>query len=287
VAAVVIGALAWCAWIQTSYWSNTESLWNHALAISADNDVAHYNVAALLMERGQWDEAISHYEKALAASPDRAETHYHLSVALLHNNLGNALARKGLLDEAIVHYRKAIELNDDFADAHSNLAAMLAKKGQTAEAIAHYQKAAALPPEDAASHLGLAAVLLQAGRNGEAIAHYRRALQIAPRSLAALNALAWVLATNPSAAVRNGQEAVALAEEANQFSDGKNPDVLRTLAASYAESGRFSEAVTTAQSALHSTNAPALVQALERDVRLYESGTTEANSHKKIEATRK
>ena len=177
-AAIIIGALVWQARIQTSYWSSTESLWQHALQVTADNDVAHYNVAALLLERGQVDEAISHYEKALELRPDNRETHYHLSVALLHTSLGNALARKGRLDEALVHYRKAVELRDDFADAHTNLASLLARKGETAEAIAHYEKAIAIPPEDAPSHIRLANLLLQLGRNNEAVAHYRRALEL-------------------------------------------------------------------------------------------------------------
>jgi tetratricopeptide (TPR) repeat protein len=221
------------------------------------------------MRRGQVDDAISHYEKALKLSPNNRETHYHLSIALLHNNLANALAQKGLLDEAIIHYRKAMELRDDFADAHSNLAAMLAQKGRAAEAIAQYEKALAIPPEDAAAHLRLAAMLLQTDREDDAIAHYRRALEIAPRSVAVLNALAWVLATSPNVAVRNGREAVALAEKASQLSDGRNPAVLRTLAASYAESGRFSEAVVAAQRALRSANDPTLVHALEREIKLY------------------
>jgi tetratricopeptide (TPR) repeat protein len=177
-AAVIIGALAWQARIQTSYWSSTESLWKHALEVTTDNDVAHYNVAALLLRRGQVDDAISHYQKAVNIRSDNRETHHHLSVALLHASLGNALTRKGRLDEALVHYRKAIELRDDFADAHSNLASLLARKGETAEAIAHYEKALGIPPEDATSHLGLAKLLLQLGRNNEAVAHYRRALQL-------------------------------------------------------------------------------------------------------------
>lgn len=177
-AAVIIGALAWQARIQTSSWSSTESLWQHALQVTTDNDVAHNNVAALLLERGQVDEAISHYEKALNIRSENHETHYHLSVALLHTSLGNALARKGRLDEALVHYRKAVELRDDFADAHTNLASLLARKGETAEAIAHYEKAIAIPPEDALSHIRLAKLLLQLGRNDEAVAHYRRALEL-------------------------------------------------------------------------------------------------------------
>lgn len=177
-AAIVIGALAWQARIQTSYWKSTESLWNHTLEVTTDNDVAHYNVATLLLNRDQVDEAISHYQKALDIRSDNRETHYHLSVALLHTSLGNALARKGRLDEALVHYRKAVELRDDFADAHSNLASLLARKGETAEAIAHYEKALAVPPEDAPSHIRLAKLLLQLRRKDEAEAHYRRALEL-------------------------------------------------------------------------------------------------------------
>jgi tetratricopeptide (TPR) repeat protein len=177
-AAVIIAALAWQARIQTSYWSSTESLWAHALEVTTDNDVAHYNVAAHLLTRGQVDEAISHYEKALTIRSDNRETHYHLSVALLHTSLGNALAQKGRLDEALVHYRKAVELRDDFADAHTNLASLLARQGETAEAISHYEKALAIPPEDAPSHIRLAKLLLRLGRNDEAVAHYRRALQL-------------------------------------------------------------------------------------------------------------
>jgi len=177
-AAVIIGALTWRAWIQTSYWSSTESIWQHALQVTTDNDVAHYNVAALLLGRGQVDEAISHYEKALNIRSDNRETHYHLSVALLHTSLGNALVRKGRLGEALVHYRKAVELREDFADAHTNLASLLARKGETAEAIVHYEKALAIPPEDAPSHIRLAKLLLQLGRNNEAMAHYRRALEL-------------------------------------------------------------------------------------------------------------
>lgn len=177
-AAVIIVALAWQARIQTSYWSSTETVWNHALEVTADNDVAHYNVAALLARKGRVDEAIPHYEEALSIRSDNRETHYHLSPALLHTVLGNALAGKGRLDEALAHYRKAIELRDDFADAHSNLAALLARKGETAEAIAHYEKALAIPPEDAPSHIRLARLFFQVGRKDEALAHYRRALEL-------------------------------------------------------------------------------------------------------------
>jgi tetratricopeptide (TPR) repeat protein len=274
-AAVIIGALAWQARIQTSYWSSTESLWNHALEVTTDNDVAHNNVAALLLSRGQLDEAISHYEKALKIRSDNRETHYHLSVALIHASLGNALAQKGRLDDALDHYRKAIELRDDFADAHSNLAFLLAGKGETAEALAHYEKVLVLPPEDAISHLRLARLLLQLGRDNEAVTHYRRALEIAPDSLEVLCALSWVLATSSDRGLRNGPEAATLAEKAYHLSSEKNPFALQALAASYAEMGRFPEAVDRAQRALQLTKDPGLARSLEREIQSYQSGAAQ------------
>jgi tetratricopeptide (TPR) repeat protein len=277
-AAVIIGALAWQARIQTSYWSSTESLWNHALEVTTDNDIAHHNIAAILLSRDQLDEAISHYEKALNIRSDNRETHYHLSVALLHAGLGNALTRKGRLDDALIHYRKAVELRDDFADAHSNLASLLARKGETAEAIAHYEKVLTIPPEDAASHLDFARLLLQLGRHNEAAAHYRRALEIAPDSVEVLNALSWVLATSSDRALRNGPEAAMLAEKANQLSNGKNAFALRALAASYAELGRLPEALDIAQRALQLTKDPALRHSLEGDIQRYQSGAAPATA---------
>jgi len=177
-AAAILVALTAQARIQTSYWRSTESLWTHAIAVTTDNDVAHYNVAGLLLSRGEVNEAISHYENALKIRTDNRETHYHLSLALLHTSLGNALVRKGRLDEAVVHYRAAVALRDDFADAHTNLASLLARKGEMAEAIAHYEKALAIPPEDAPAHIRLANLLIEVGRKDEAILHYRRALQL-------------------------------------------------------------------------------------------------------------
>lgn len=269
-AAIIIGALTWQARIQTSYWSSTESLWNHALEVTTDNDVAHFNVAALLLSRGQVDEAISHYETALNVRPDPRETRYHLSVALLHASLGNALVKKGQLDEAFVHYRKAVELRDDFADAHSNLASLLARKGENAEAIAEYEKVLAIPPEDARSHVDVARLLLLVDRKNEAMTHYRRALEIAPDSVDVLSAFSWVLATSSDPALRNGPEAIVLAEKATQLSNRENPFALRVLAASYAEMGRFQEAAEMAHRALLLTKDPVLTLSLGRDIQRYQ-----------------
>jgi Flp pilus assembly protein TadD len=83
----------------------------------------------------------------------------------------------------------------------------------------------------------------------QAVNHYHQALTLKPDMVEALNNLAWILAASPSDALRNGAEAVRLAERACELSQRREPVLLGTLAAAYAEAGRFGEAVTTAEKA--------------------------------------
>ena len=93
--AIVLFALAWCAWNQTSYWKTSETLWKHTLAVTSNNDVAHNNLGLFYEQRGRLDDAISQYEAALNIQSAKTEVRYDLSTALTHNNLGNALSGKG------------------------------------------------------------------------------------------------------------------------------------------------------------------------------------------------
>jgi len=109
----------------------------------------------------------------------------------------------------------------------------------------------------------------------EAITCFQRALQIKPDYAEAQNTLAWVLATCPQASLRNGNKAVKLAQRANQLTGDGNPVVLGTLAAAYAEAGRFPEAVATAQRALQvaeTQSNPALADAIRSQMKLYQAG---------------
>jgi tetratricopeptide (TPR) repeat protein len=84
----------------------------------------------------------------------------------------------------------------------------------------------------------------------EAVAHWKESLEIKPNNMNAQANLAWVLATSPDASLRDGTRAVELAKKVMERAGHANVIVLRTLAAGYAESGRFSEAIETAQQAL-------------------------------------
>jgi hypothetical protein len=65
-----------------------------------------------------------------------------------------------------------------------------------------------------------------------------------------MNDLAWALATNDAATIRNGTNAVPLAEAAVAGTSRKNPDYLGTLAAAYAETQQFDQAVAVEREAL-------------------------------------
>ena len=273
IAAVIIITLAWRAFEQTSYWKNSETLWNHALAVTADNDAAHNNLGYLFLQRGELDSAISHFETALMIRSRNAAAHYNLGEALVENNLANALARKGLLDEAISHYEKAVKLRPDYGDPYFNLGSVLFQHGRTDEAIAQWQKALATQPNDAGFHTVLGNAFLKKGLRKDAIAEYEHAARISQQDPMARNNLAWLLATSSDASIRDGPKAMELAKQAVQLSGGKDPNYLRTFAAACAETGRFAEAKETAQQALQTAqnqgNAT-LANAIRDEIALYE-----------------
>jgi Flp pilus assembly protein TadD len=108
------------------------------------------------------------------------------------------------------------------------------------------------------------------GRTREAVAQYREALRLNPNLAGALNNLAWVLAASPGDELRNGAEAVRLAERACELTHYGEPLFIATLAAAYAESGRFPEAVTTAERAEQLATTAGLKILAEKDRQLLE-----------------
>jgi len=270
-----------------------------ALQINPKYAKAHVNVGNALLQKGNLDDAIAHFQKALQINPDNPVVYVSLGYALLQKgnldgaiaqyqkalhinpnyakacvNLGNALLQKGSVDEAMVHFQKALQINPDNPVVYVNLGYALLQKGNVDEAIAQYQKALHINPNYAKADVNLGDALLQKGIVDEAIADYQKALQITPDYVEAQNNLARVLATCPQASLRNGNKAVALAQQANQLTGGGNPTVLDTLAAAYAEAGRFPEAVETAQRALQlaeTQSNTALADALRSQLKLYQA----------------
>ncbi|MGA2802728.1 MAG: tetratricopeptide repeat protein [Verrucomicrobiota bacterium] len=227
-------------WQQAGIYRNPETLWRDTLAKNPDCWMAHNNLGLLLKNQGHIKEAMEHYHKALQINPNYAE-------AL--NNLGVALAAQERFDEAIEDFRKALQIDPNSAKAQNNLGHALAAKGRFDEAIENYYKAIQLESNRSETYFQLGVVLGQSGRIQEAMVQYREALRLNPDLAGALNNLAWIQAASSNDGLRNGAEAVRLAERACELTHHEKPLFIGTLAAAYAEAGRFPEAVTTAEKA--------------------------------------
>ena len=269
---VLLPVLAWTAFVQTSYWRNSRTLWNHALAVTSDNDVAHNNLGYLCAERGELDEAISHFESAAKIRSGKTNPHYDAGSAFVQMNLADALARKDRSDEAMVHYEEAIRLQPYYADAYYNRGNVLFAKGRIDEAIADWEWTLQLQPNDADAHTSLGNAFLRQGSFKDAIAQYEMAVALAPEDTHSRNNLAWTLATSSDDSIRDGAKAVGFAEQAVVLSGVREPQFLRTLGAAYAESGRFTEAIAAARQAAAIANMQGkrgLATSLEKDLVLY------------------
>jgi len=227
---------------------------------------AHSNLGFLLAKEGRTAEAIAEYRKAIELNPKRAE---------FYNNLGNLLATSGRNAEAIEQFRKALEVEQKNAKVRLNLANVLTSQGQWDEAIEQYQQALNQMPDSIHAHYQLGILLQGRGRFAEAVAQFQRILALDPRHVPAQNNLAWLLATCPDAKLRNGTNAVELAQQAERLSGGRSPEILDTLAAAYAEAGQFDRAVETAKRALNifaGQGNRALAAAVQVRLKLYEAG---------------
>jgi tetratricopeptide (TPR) repeat protein len=285
---------------QCAMYSNLETLWRTTLAGNPECWMAHNNLALYLLRQGRIDEAIQECDAALRLNPNDGEAWTNLGLAMLRlgrnggaaidfrsatqvdpnfaeawSDLGLALANQGEIDEAIAQFRKAAQVGPAFAGARYNLGLALIRQGRIDEAIEQFRAALRIDPDygDAEYDLGLA--LFQQGDAGDAISHMERALELEPANTSVQISLAWMLATAPKPALRDGKRAVELASDADRSSGGGDVGILRTLAAAYAQAGEYYDAVRATQAALQlaesGTNSD-LEQKLETELKLYQAG---------------
>jgi len=159
----------------------------------------------------------------------------------VYNNFGALLGKDGRFDEAIADFNKALELKPDYPDARDNLEVMQSERANSS-------------PD------------WPSGAN---------CLRSRPDDVKLINSIAWVLATVPNESIRDGPAAVELARRAEKLTGGSEPIVLDTLAAAYAASGRFAEAVQTARKAVDlagQQDKQPMVESIKARLRLYEAG---------------
>jgi tetratricopeptide (TPR) repeat protein len=188
-AAAVLGGLVPVAYIQTSYWKDSISLWRHALACTDRNYAAHNNLGVMLSDQIKLDRTLRRGKRTIKITPDDAQTaeairHFEQALEILpnyvqaHNNIGLLLNRQGKTEDALRHFEKALETEPDSAVAHGNIGAVLSSLGETNKAISHFEKALKTDPDLVHIHNDLGALLSDQGKVHEAIRHLEKALQI-------------------------------------------------------------------------------------------------------------
>jgi tetratricopeptide (TPR) repeat protein len=202
--AIVLGSGA-LARAQVLTWRNGQTIWEHAIAVTSGNYLAHSLLGGALGEQGRHQEALGHLREAVRLDPGYPDAHYNLGVVLAslgrfdeavpeyraalrlnprmagaHLSLGLALLNREQFDEAIPAFEEALRLDGTLAEAHRGLGLALSKRGRTAEAERHYAEAVRLDPDAADAQRKLGKARLSEGKVNEALALYREALQLKP-----------------------------------------------------------------------------------------------------------
>lgn len=222
----VLSALAICSYLQTGYWKDSITLYQHALKVTENNSLAHINIALPLFEQGRIDEAIQNMTQAVRIAPKSRQ-------AL--NALGIYLYKADRIGEAADCFQKVLEIDPTYAEAHFNIACVLADKGDYAEAVKHFR--IALKTNDTPlAHRKLGLALLKLGMFEEAIAEYRKALSSMSGDPDVLNELGYALDHSGKSG-----EAIDLYNKAIRIAPD-NINIHLNLGLALTNSGRFQEA---------------------------------------------
>ena len=274
--------------------------WRKAVPMDPDNPKARTDLGIALLGTGAREEALAEFRKAVQLKPDFIQARNNLGAALVQLgrpeeaaaelrailerdptfveariNLGEALLETGKLDEAVAHFEKVLAVNPGSARVRDYLGQALARQGKPDAASAQWLAAIQADPKDNAARLYLGRALYSQGKTAEALARWREGLAANPQDVAILGQLAWVLSTGPDAGLRNGAEALSLAQRAVGVTRGADPAVLDILAAAYAEAGDFRKAAETGRRALDlaaKQNQAAMAQVFQERIALYEAG---------------
>lgn len=219
VATVVLAALILRTTDQLKTWRSSFSLFEHAVAVTPPNAVAHNGLALAYLEDGQTSRSLDHFRTAISIWPDYAEAHTGLAATLL--KLGEAR-------EAVSHLQAATNAKPEYPEAWVNLGVARLRLGDAAGAMAAYETAARLRPDHAPTRLALASALIRTGNVERAVQEAQRA-----KSLSAEPALR--------------QAADDLLARASQPADGAG---FVARGNEYAAAGKFAEAVAEYQQAL-------------------------------------
>jgi tetratricopeptide (TPR) repeat protein len=214
IAGVVLLVLATLTNAQIHRWSDSFTLFKHALAVTPPNAAIERSLGYALQRSGRLDEAAAHFEKALQLTPDDEMSLLYMGVcrfyqgrvpeaiqyaqatirlqpdaAKAHDLLGMSLAMQNQNEAALDEMRRAVELGPKDAEIRNDLATALTRLARIPEAIDEFHEALRLNPKNAAAHANLGSVLLASGKPRESIPEFEAALRLNPKFKAAADGL--------------------------------------------------------------------------------------------------
>jgi Flp pilus assembly protein TadD len=240
-----LGALAVAA-IVSNIWAHPKDwqLWEQ-----------YSNSGVTYSTRGDDEHAVEMFRRALDIEPSKAE---------VWGNLGVSLQTLKRHDEAIAAFQHALELRPKDARAEARLGKALWLGGRARDGTAHLSRAVTSAPGNGEYWSVYGKALASAGDSRAAVDALRRAHELWPSDVGTCVQLTWELATSSDASVRDAKSAVAIGEDAVRKSKEPDAGALDALAAAYAASGRFDDAVATAAKAVdEARRAPGSVSADE------------------------
>jgi tetratricopeptide (TPR) repeat protein len=235
IAVAALAAVTARTWVQLGVWENSFTLFDHAIAVTEKNYLAHDNRGLFLFKAGKVDAAMADYRRALAINPTYLNA---------NNNLGYALAQTGRPAEAIAPYRAALVANPNHLEVHNNLANALSDLGQLAEAMEHYEFVLSRQPDHVNALNGSAVVLAMQNRPLDAKARLEHSLRLAPNNASAHNNLG-----NVCSMLGLRDEAIAHYRRATELNPNE-PHTFFLIGALLNQQEKFAEAAQSLQRAL-------------------------------------
>lgn len=212
-------------------YNNAVIYFRRALEEQPDSSIAHINLGTSLVQTGDIEGAIEHFRLVLSREPDQATANY---------NLAELLLGKGEYTTAAQHYERVLQKQPDDGLSHLGLARALRRSGKPVESFMHFKQVTQLMPQLPGGWLELAALLNENNRYRDAAGVFEQAHAVLPQDGQIAHAYARFLASVPDTTLRDGKQALDLAQRV--FDANPTLTHLETLAMANAQAGNCEKA---------------------------------------------